>query len=411
VRSGIGVLPLPRAQGDLVVETLSDERALAGLEPVWNRLVEEAGLDHPFVTYEWVRTWWECFGGGRRLHVLVVREGDEPIAIAPLMINETRFGGWRVRRLEFMANVHTQRSDFIMTRRREEAYRAIWSLLLEQRDLWDVLVLCQVSEASRTFRELPRLASESGCLTGLWHSNDAPYASLLGRWDDYQGGLPAKHRANLRNRFKRLGRLGDVTLEVVREGEGLPAALAEGFRIEAAGWKGQAGTAIADDPRVLRFYEILAGRAARRGWLRLHFLRAGGHRVAFDYSLHYGNRAFLLKPAYDPKYAAYSPSNLLCYLVLRDGFEGGLAEFDFLGAEDPWKLAWATSARRHFWLYVFPSTLQMRLVRWAKFGLAPRLRRHRAYALLRDAARAVTDGLKSRRPGPEQLGCAKRRPA
>jgi len=389
---------VPRAPGDLVVATLSDARALVGLEPVWNRLVEEAGLDHPFMTYEWVRTWWECFGGGRRLHVLVVKEGDEPIAIAPLMIHETRFGGWRVRRLEFMANVHTQRSDFIMTRRREETYRAIWSRLLEQRDLWDVLVLCQIPEASRTFQELPRLAAESGFLTGLWHSNDAPYVSLLGRWDDYQGGLPTKHRANLRNRFKRLGRLGEVTLEVVSDGEGLPAALAEGFGLEAAGWKGLAGTAIADDPQVLRFYERLAGRAARRGWLRLNFLQVGGRRVAFEYSLRYGHRAFLLKPAYDPEYAAYSPSNLLCYRVLREGFEDGLAEFDFLGAENPWKAAWATRARGHSWLYVFPSTLPMRFVHWAKFGLAPRLRRHRAYPVLRDAALAVRDGLKLRWP-------------
>jgi hypothetical protein len=71
------------------------------------------------------------------------------------------------------------------------------------------------------------------------------------------------------------------------------------------------GTAIACDPDITRFYVTYALRAADRGWLRLHFLRAGSARVAFDYSLSFANRIFLLKLGYDPAFAPFSPSNLL----------------------------------------------------------------------------------------------------
>ena len=53
------------------VETISDYQAFLDLEPVWNEVAEAAGLDHPFLEHAWVRTWWECFGAGSALRILV----------------------------------------------------------------------------------------------------------------------------------------------------------------------------------------------------------------------------------------------------------------------------------------------------------------------------------------------------
>ena len=73
------------AAPQLRVETISDYRSFLDLEPVWNHLVEEAGIDHPFLSHEWVRSKWECLGQEKALRVLVVKNGAEPIAIAPLL--------------------------------------------------------------------------------------------------------------------------------------------------------------------------------------------------------------------------------------------------------------------------------------------------------------------------------------
>src|SRR5690349_13245603 len=89
----------------LRVELVEDEDAFLSMGPVWNRLVDEARVDHPFLRHEWVRSWWECFQPDGKLHILVVMEGAEPIAIAPLMFDQGRVYGCAVRRLRGIANV------------------------------------------------------------------------------------------------------------------------------------------------------------------------------------------------------------------------------------------------------------------------------------------------------------------
>jgi len=356
------------------IETITDYQSFLNLEPVWNEVAEAAGLDHPFLEYAWVRTWWECFGSGSALHVLVVRAGDRPIAIAPLILTPIWMWGIKVRRLGFFYNAHVPRADFLIGERREEVYRAIWSHLAEDNS-WDLLQLCQLTEGCATLEEIPRLAASDDCSAGVWASEASPYVPLGSSWGEYFDSLAAKHRANLRNRFKRLKATGPVGIETILTAQGLTEGLDAGLRLEAAAWKGEAQTAIACDPAVSRFYSTLAGRAAERGWLRLNFLQAGATRMAFDYSLFYNNRMHLLKLGYDPAYARFSPSNLLLCLVLESAFEQGVTEYDFLGADADWKQCWARQVRRHYWLFVFPGTFKGRFLYLIKFRLVPLLKR------------------------------------
>jgi CelD/BcsL family acetyltransferase involved in cellulose biosynthesis len=364
--------PVPVA---IRVETISDYQAFLDLEPVWNEVAEAAGLDHPFLEHAWVRTWWECFGAGSTLQILVLKAGDQTVAIAPLILTPIRMWGIKVRRLGFFYNAHVPRADFLIAQRPEEAYRAIWNHLSRSRT-WDLLQLCQLPEGSATLEAIPGLAAPDHCQIVTWLSGASPYLPLSASWGQYLDSLPGKHRANLRNRFKRLNGIGPVEVELITSGEKLTDALEAGLQLEAAAWKGEARTAISCDPDVSKFYSTLARRAAERGWMRLDFLRAGPQRVAFDYSLSYKNRIHLLKLGYDPAYAPYSPSNLLLFMVLQSAFERGVREYDFLGESADWKVQWTKHSRPHYWLFVFSSSFKGRLLHLIKSQLVPLLKRN-----------------------------------
>jgi len=359
---------------EIRVETISDYQAFLDLEPVWNEVAEAAGLDHPFLEHTWVRTWWECFGAGSTLQILVLKAGDQPIAIAPLILTPVRMWGIKVRRLGFFYNAHVPRADFLIAERPEEVYGAIWSYLSRSGG-WDLLQLCQLAEGSPTLEAIPGLAEPDDCRIVTWLSGASPYLPLRASWSQYFDSLAGKHRSNLRNRFKRLNGIGPVEVETIASGERLTDALDAGLQLEAAAWKGEARTAICCDPDVSKFYSTLARRAAERGWTRLHFLRAGPQRVAFDYSLSYKNRIHLLKLGYDPAYAPYSPSNLLLSMVLQDSFERGVREYDFLGESADWKVSWTKQSRPHYWLFVFSSGFKGRLLHLIKSQLVPLLKR------------------------------------
>jgi CelD/BcsL family acetyltransferase involved in cellulose biosynthesis len=356
---------------DVRVETVFSYQEFLDMEPAWNELVDTAGVDHPFLEHSWLRTWWECFGAGSELHILVVKEDHEIIAIAPLMLTRVRMFGITVRRLGFFYNAHVPRADFLIARRSEDVYRAIWDHLLSAGGAWDLLQLCQLPEGSETLEEIKDLASQDGLPTGVWLSGASPFVTLDTSWDQYYASLAAKHRSNLRNRLKRLSQNGLVALETVAQPDSLPEALDAGFRLEESAWKREAGTAISCDPTVRRFYETFARCAAERSWLRLNFLESNGQRIAFDYSLAYRDQIFLMKLGYDPTFAAYSPSNLLLSMALASAFGEGLAKYDFLGETAPWKSQWTTASRPNHWLFVFSRSLKGRCLHFLKFRVIP----------------------------------------
>src|SRR5436853_954033 len=369
----------------LTVETIADFGSFLSLAPVWDHLVERAGIDHPFLSHDWVHTWWDCFGAGKELRIFIVKAGEEVIAIAPFMLSRGRMYGCPVRLMEFISNVYTERFDLILTQRPQEACTAIWKHLLTQEGLWDVVQLCQLPAGSRTLEELPKLAIADGFPTGTWRSLDSPFIDLTGGWEAYLKRLSSNQRHNVRRWQNRLSQLGEVKLEVITSGEQLDGALNDGFRIEAADWKSQSGTAILCQAELKRFFTQLAEATSRNGVLRLIFLTVGQSRIAFAYALCYRNKLFVLKAGYDPKYASYSPYNLLCYLVFRDACERGLAEYEFLGASESWKLHWTKQTRSHYWLYVFSTSLRIRLLHYAKFRVVPSLEGLRCYRFLREA--------------------------
>ena len=119
------MLQLPPARAGQTVEVVSDLDGLLRLQPAWDELLEDADLDHPFLSHEWVRTWWECFGAGRELQVLLVKDGGRLVGIAPLMRSRERMYGLQVRRLGSLYNPHVPRSGFIVARGAEGVTAAI----------------------------------------------------------------------------------------------------------------------------------------------------------------------------------------------------------------------------------------------------------------------------------------------
>jgi CelD/BcsL family acetyltransferase involved in cellulose biosynthesis len=368
----------------VTVEVITTSEGLADLAPIWGQLVCRAGLTHPFLTHEWIRTWWECFGGDAELCVLLVCADGEPIAIAPLMRTTERIYGKSSRCLRLLANDHTPRCDFIIAARPDDVYTAIWNFLMDGSRDWDMVLLRELPADSRTSHEFTRRAAEGGTLSGHRQSTHSPFLPTTSEWNRYVESLPKKRRWSLRTWLKRLAALGDVLLETVTGEPNLRDALEDGFRLEGTAWKEKAGTAIRSAPDVRRFYTLLAERAAARGWLRLQFLRVGDRRIAFAYCLAFEQRMYLLKTGFDAQYAAYSPGTLLCYLALQETFASGFVAYDFLGDDDQWKRRWATETATHNWLFLYASRPWSRLAHYAKFAIIPALQQSPLYVRIRD---------------------------
>jgi len=123
------------------------------------------------------------------------------------------------------------------------------------------------------------------------------------------------------------------------------ARIEEAFRVEAAGWKGAHGTALATDPVRGAFFHRYAQAASERGILRMCFLRIGGRAAAAQIAVDNGSQFSLLRAGYDEEFARCSPGMLLTAESLRWAAGRGLRSYEFNGEVEPWTEVWGAAER------------------------------------------------------------------
>ena len=103
-----------------------------------------------------------------------------------------------------------------------------------------------------------------------------PFVPLDASWLEPDSHVNAGRRSDLRRARRRAEQLGPVRFDLtpVTSAE-LRSRLDHALRVEAAGWKGEEGTAMLADAAGGRFFTSYAAEACRQGTLRLNLMYVG----------------------------------------------------------------------------------------------------------------------------------------
>jgi CelD/BcsL family acetyltransferase involved in cellulose biosynthesis len=347
------------------VDELRGRAAFDGLREEWDALLARGPADVPFATHGWLSAWLDAFAPDAAPLALVARDGAGAPAGMAVFLEERRRG---ITRLVAPANDHSCRVEWALGPDAGSAVAALWGHLRD-RVAWDVLLLRDVSRDGPTSALLEPLARADRHLTGRWESLRTPLVRLGGTAAEAR--TAAKFRANLRRRAKRLGELGAVALRRSDDAGDVDGALADFLALEASGWKGEGGSAIALDPALVRFYAGIARDAAARGALALRALTLDGRPIAVHLGLVHRGVYYLPKTAYDESLGHVSPGQLLQREVLAECEARGLTAFDFLGPDMPWKRDWEPEHVPHDWLYVYRPSLPGRALHALRHRVRP----------------------------------------
>jgi len=202
--------------------------------------------------------------------------------------------------------------------------------------------------------------------------------ALEGSFEDYWSSRPRSLRQSMRTRDNRLLRDQLPPRLAIREAPGdMAAAVARFGRLESAGWKGRAGTAVSADNPQGPFYTDLLESFARTGQAVVYEYWLGERLAASQLAIASDRMLLLLKTTYDEDFATYSPGRLLLREVIRDGFSRlPVSVIEFYTNANPDQLAWATGQRwiGHVSLYRNPAVEQVFAALHATRRLALRLR-------------------------------------
>jgi hypothetical protein len=126
-----------------------------------------------------------------------------------------------------------------------------------------------------------------------------------------ENALGQRQHKELRRHWRRLSETGAVLFTAATEPAAVAAALDDFLALEAAGWKGRAGTAAADHEELRRFTRAAVIGLAAEGKVLLNRILVDGTAIAAAIVLRSGHQAWFWKIAYDESFARFSPGVML----------------------------------------------------------------------------------------------------
>jgi CelD/BcsL family acetyltransferase involved in cellulose biosynthesis len=310
--STLGMPPLPQASTDLTFRVFRGLEGLREIADAWQRVLESIERPELFHRFEWyevaLKTW---PAAAERTYFVVAYRDRLPVAVCPLEVLETRQSGLPVRALTTPDPHALSYSDFVCAG--DLHPDLVTSLLEELRTSneihWDLLILPKCFQTAAVAPASERLAKASGVVRYRWDvCFYFPCDQGAGAFYERMSGGQRRH---LKKSRRTLGQHGAIELVSTRDPALLPDYLDQFLSLEASGWKGAQGTAIKQDPTLVRFYASLVAEFGRSGDCEINLLRVDGHNVAGDFALLAGGTWNQLKMAYDEEFGRHSPGYLL----------------------------------------------------------------------------------------------------
>ena len=359
---------------NLSIETISSFETFLSLEKEWNSLLTKSNNDSVFLRHEWFRVWWENFGDKKELYVLLAKEREELVGIAPFMLVKEKVGQRRpfaVRQVRFIENGEAPYLDFIVKDKRVEILQSFLTYLQSNCSSWDIVVLKNIPEDSLLFKSSFDGRIINKLKLRVRKTIYLPYLRSSQGWETYFTSRSKRFRGAIRHSRNKINKLGDIQIKKVTECTDVANILSDIWAISKNSWKHQVqGNIIASDKRK-KFFSELTKIAVEKGWLNLWLLTKAETPLAFEYHLTYNSTVYALLAEYDQNYKTYSPGFVLGNHIVESTFQNGILEYNMGPSEELYKMRWTDTVRKHKIAFLFHRGVVSRLLELLECAILP----------------------------------------
>lgn len=354
---------------------------LNALTQEWRTITHSGNYAEPFYQPEWFQAYTNSFLETPELSAITTCGGGSLIGVLPLTYSRHFLRRIPAHTLRSLSGIHSSRFDLIHTPlKRDLVAQHTWRVMRDQMT-WDVIEALDVPHHG-SFHTIMQLAQDDGFLVALWPGRKMPVMHIANHAPTTFALCPASskvYRARLDSKYRRLKKCGEVRLKVITELE--PDTIESFLTLEASGWKGRSGSAIANSPLTKNFYARVTHEANSRRYLRVYALELNDRPISMHLGLFMNNSYFAPKIAYDETFSMYSPGQLLVKLAIEELSRHGASRYEFLGPRAPWKKIWTLDTMPHHTCYIFKPSRKGRALHSFAFRGAAFLRKlkHRVW--------------------------------
>lgn len=305
-------------------------------ETEWNTLLQHSGTNVPFLTYGYLKSWWEFKGGGEwpdgELAIISAHTDGKLTGIAPLF-TATHEGS---QKLLFLGSIEiSDYLDLIVETGAEEAFsNALLIFLKEQFPEVHEILLYNLPQASPSLALLEKAAQANGWSMQSERAYHTPIISLAGDWEAYLAGVDKKQRHEIRRKLRRAEESAEsIGWYIVNEKEQLEGEIEEFFDLMAFDEEKQRFLT----PVMREQMRSIIKWAFDSDLLQLAFFTVQGKKAAAYLCLDYRERIWVYNSGFDPQFREYSPGWVLLAYLIRHAIQNGKRAFDFMRGDEEYK--------------------------------------------------------------------------
>ncbi|MFC2002576.1 GNAT family N-acetyltransferase [Chloroflexota bacterium] len=273
-----------------------------------------------------MEVWWRVFGSGAELYLGVVRQGEEIIGIAPLLVRD------KTASILGSADV-CDYLDFIVIPGRERDFFAVLLDDLVQKGI-NHLDLRSLRPDSTVPTELVPLARDREYDVCCNPEDVSLELDLPSTWEEYLATLVPKQRHEVKRKLRRLGEEGDLGYRSVEDKASIRDILVTFLKLftESREEKATFMTASMES-----FFSLMADTMSEARLLRIGILELDARPTAMVMSFDYHDCVYLYNSGYDPQYRSLSVGLLSKVLCIKESIQRGRKRFDFMKGGESYK--------------------------------------------------------------------------
>lgn len=293
------------------VKVLTGLEAMAAIVPSWDDLAAAAIEPNPFYEPWLLLPALEAFGMVRGFRLVTVWEGERLDAVLPLE-RSRGFKGLPVALLSSWRHRHCLLcTPLVRSEGAAQTLAALIEWLRTDGDGASIVGFQYIPSDGPFNRVLGSVLKAAGIRPSVLGSYARPVLRRTNDGETYVNEfIPRKERQELRRREKRLKEQGMLTPVALKAGDDLGRWIDEFLKLEASGWKGKEGTAMACSEANRRFLTQAFTAAHERGRLEMVGVDFEGKPLGRCTGFIAGEGSYAFKPAYDEAFAKFSPGIL-----------------------------------------------------------------------------------------------------
>jgi CelD/BcsL family acetyltransferase involved in cellulose biosynthesis len=371
--------PPIEANAPLRLQVCSAWNDLEVFRAEWDNLL--AASSSIFSTPEWLAAWWQSYGTGKELAVLLFfAPDDELVGVAPLYLDNlaVAFGRkLKVLRLVGDGSGDSDNLDFVTRPGWEETCLNSFLSWLRQSE-WDLCTLATMPESTFFGRNLPRCLQTSGWPI-LEKRSPHLFISFPESWECYLEQLSPSFRPLVTRYPRRLRARHQVHIYRSTMAD-LEENLLSLFSLHQKRWQERGQDGVFLDADRCHFYLELSKSLLGRGWLEFWLMDLDQTTVAAQFCFRYGRTVYLLQEGFDPQYANEKVGYALRAEMFQDLIRRRIQRYDFLAGRDPYKISFGAQESSYLTIefarpaslgsaYLALKRLELNARRWAHDNL------------------------------------------